>query len=89
MCGAVKSIPSPTSVCLLIVDQLLEESLAYTRLLIDNLTPAGLRTDDPISALDMLALVMRQQGYQVSRGNRTFETQVFRADIHLSLSSRP
>jgi signal transduction histidine kinase len=89
MCGAVKSITSPTSVCLLIVDQLLEGSLAYTRSLIEYLAPAGLRMDDLISALDMLALEIRQQGYQVSRGDRTFESQIFRADNYLSLSSRP
>ena len=50
---------------LTIVDQLLEESLAYTRSLIEDLTPAGLRTGELISALDLLALEMRQQGYQV------------------------
>jgi signal transduction histidine kinase len=47
------------------VDQLLEESLAFTRLLIEELTPAGLRTGELISALHMLALEMRQRGYQV------------------------
>lgn len=50
---------------LVIVDQLLEESLAYTRLLIEDLTPVGLRTGELISALDALALDMRQRGYQV------------------------
>jgi hypothetical protein len=50
---------------LTIVDQLLEQSLAYTRSLIEDLTPAGLRTGELISALDLLALEMRQQGYQV------------------------
>ena len=54
----------PTS--LRIVDQLLEESLAYTRLLIEELTPAGLQRGALISsALDMLALEMRHQGHQV------------------------
>jgi signal transduction histidine kinase len=47
------------------VDQLLEESLAFTRLLIEELTPAGLRTGELLSALHMLALEMRQRGYQV------------------------
>ncbi len=50
---------------LVIVDQLLEESLAYTRLLIEDLTPVGLRTGELISAFDALALDMRQRGYQV------------------------
>lgn len=48
-----------------IVDQLLEESLTYTRLLLEELTPTGLRTGDLISALDMLAFEIRQRGYQV------------------------
>ena len=51
-----------------IVDQLLEESLAYTRLLIEELTPAGLRTGELIDALHMLALEMRQRGFQVDVG---------------------
>ena len=50
---------------LTIVDQLLEESLAYTRSLIEELTPAGLRTGEIISAFEMLALEMRQRGYLV------------------------
>ena len=54
-----------TSSSLTLVDQMLEESLAFTRLLIDDLTPAGLRTGELISALDMLALEMCQKGYQV------------------------
>ncbi|MEO6308680.1 MAG: hypothetical protein ABIO96_09165 [Nitrospiraceae bacterium] len=61
------SVRGHASASLLIVDQLLGKSLAYTGLLIDNLTPAGLRTDDLMSALD-IALEIRQQGYQVSRG---------------------
>lgn len=36
-----------------------------TRLLIEELTPSGLRTGGLIRALDMLALEMRQRGYQV------------------------
>lgn len=51
-----------------IVDQLLEESLAYTRSLIEELTPAGLRTGELIGALHMLALEMRQRGFQVDVG---------------------
>lgn len=48
------------------VDQLLDESLAYTRLLIEELTPSGLRSGDLVStALGMLVLEMRQRGYQV------------------------
>lgn len=60
------SVRGHSSASLRIVDQLLEESLAYTRLLIEELTPAGLQTGDLISsAFDMLALEMRQRGYQV------------------------
>lgn len=59
------SVRGHASASLLIVDQMLEESLAYTRSLIENLTPAGLRTNDLISVLDMLALKMRQRGFQV------------------------
>jgi glucose-6-phosphate-specific signal transduction histidine kinase len=36
-----------------------------TRLLIEELTPSGLRTGGLIRALDMLVLEMRQRGYQV------------------------
>jgi len=59
------SVQGHASASLKIVDQLLEESLAYTRLLIEELTPTGLRTGDLISALDMLAFEIRQRGYQV------------------------
>ncbi len=60
------SVRGHSSASLRIVDQLLEESLAYTRLLIEELTPSGLQTGDLISsAFDMLALDMRQRGYQV------------------------
>ena len=60
------SVRGHASASLRIVDQLLEESLAYTRLLIEELTPAGLQTRDLISStLDMLALEMRQRGYLV------------------------
>jgi signal transduction histidine kinase len=54
---------------LTIVDQLLEESLAYTRLLIEELTPSGLRTGQFMSALEMLALDMRQGKHQVHVAN--------------------
>ncbi len=54
---------------LAIVGQLLEESLAYTRLLIEELTPSGLRTGQFISALEMLALDMRQGKHQVDVAN--------------------
>ena len=59
------SVGGHASASLGIVDQLLEESLVYTRSLIEELTPAGLRTGELISALDMLAIEMRQRGYQV------------------------
>ena len=59
------SVRGLASASLRIVDQLLEESLAYTRSLIEELTPAGLRTGELIRAFDMLALEMRQRGYQV------------------------
>ena len=51
------------------MDQLLEESLAYTRLLIEELTPSGLRTGQFMSALEMLALDMRQGKHQVHVAN--------------------
>ena len=54
---------------LTIVDQLLEESLAYTRLLIEELTPSGLRTGQFMSALEMLALDMRQGSHAVHVAN--------------------
>ena len=48
------------------VDQLLDESLAYTRLLIEELTPSGLQSGGLVSrALDMLVLEMRQRGFQI------------------------
>ena len=54
---------------LTIVDQLLEESLAYTRLLIEELTPSGLQTGQFISALEILALDMRQGSHPVHVAN--------------------
>jgi signal transduction histidine kinase len=54
---------------LTIVDQLLEESLAYTRLLIEELTPSGLRTGQFMSALEMLALDMRHGSHPVHVAN--------------------
>jgi signal transduction histidine kinase len=59
------SMPGHASARLAIVDQLLEESIAYGRLLIEELTPAGLRTGGLISALDALAVELRQGGNQV------------------------
>jgi signal transduction histidine kinase len=54
---------------LTIVDQLLEESLAYTRLLIEELTPSGLRTGQFISALEILALDMRHGSHPIHVAN--------------------
>ncbi len=54
---------------LTIVDQLLEESLAYTRLLIEELTPSGLRTEQFMSALEILALDMRHGSHRVHVAN--------------------
>jgi signal transduction histidine kinase len=54
---------------LLIVDQLLEESLAYTRLLIEELTPSGLQAGQFISALEVLALDMRHGRHPVHVAN--------------------
>jgi hypothetical protein len=59
------SIPGHASARLAIVDQVLEESIAYSRLLIEELTPSGLRTGGLVSALDGLAVEMRQGGHQV------------------------
>ena len=54
---------------LTIVDQLLEESLAYTRLLIEELTPSGLQTEQFIRALEILALDMRHGSHPVHVAN--------------------
>lgn len=60
------SVQGLASAGLRTVDQLLDESLAYTRLLIEELTPSGLQSGDLMSsALGMLVLEMRQRGYQV------------------------
>jgi hypothetical protein len=60
------SVQGLASVGLGTVDQLLNESLAYTRLLIEELTPSGLQSGDLVSrALDMLVLEMRQRGFQI------------------------
>lgn len=60
------SVQGLASAGLRTVDQLLEESLAYTRLLIEELTPSGLQPGDLLSsALGMLVLEMRQRGYQI------------------------
>ena len=48
--------------------QLLEESLAYTRVLIEELTPSGLRTGELMPAVHAMAFEMRQRGCQVYVG---------------------
>ena len=58
-------VPGHASGSLSTVDQLLEESIAYSRLLIEELAPAGLRTGNLVSALDMLAVELRHEGHQV------------------------
>ena len=58
------SVPGHASGSLRVVDQLLEESITYSRFLIEELTPAGLRTGDLVSALNMLAVELRRDGYQ-------------------------
>ena len=64
---------------LTIVDQLLEESLAYTRLLIEELTPSGLRTEQFMSALELLALSMRQGRHQVHVANVPSDVRLSKA----------
>lgn len=59
------SLQGPAAASLMAVDQLLKDSLACTRSLIEELTPAGLRTGELNSALHMLALEMQQGGYPV------------------------
>ncbi len=71
------SVVGHASASLGIVDHLLEESLVYTRSLIEELTPAGLRTGELVRALDLLALEMRQRGYQV-------QMAAFSSNIRLS-----
>lgn len=58
------SAPGHASGSLRVVDQLLEESITYSQLLIEELTPAALRTSGLVSALDMLAVELRQGGFQ-------------------------
>lgn len=52
-----------------IVDQLLAELLAYTRLLNEELTPSGLQTGQLMSALEILALDMRHGRHPVHVAN--------------------
>jgi hypothetical protein len=58
------SAPGHALGSLRVVDQLLEESITYSQVLIEELTPAALRTSGLVSALDMLAVELRQGGYQ-------------------------